>query len=122
MKISEIYNSTELHKTIVETKTEGWKEITYFGVAKYPRVWYSDDQWFRWPDDFMSPIWRIRRSIYDPNTWEFDYSYPEWNVDFCFKWSDRDDLDYDWDVVISHIVLENWDYLITETWDRIIFW
>lgn len=122
MKISEIYNSTELNKTIVETKTEDWVTTTYYGTAKYPRPWYSNDEWYRWPDDQMKPIWRIRRSTYNPSTWEYDYSYPEWNVWFCFKWSDRDVLSYDWEWVTVHITLENWDFIVTESGDKIILW
>ena len=109
MKKNGIYNSTELYKTIAEKITDGWKEVTYFGVAKYPDKAHPNSIWFRWQSDFSSTIWRIRRCIYDTNTWLADYSFPEWNVWFCFKWTDRASLNYDWEIPEpKNIVLENW--------------
>lgn len=119
MKISEVYNSTELCKCIIETSTVDGKEVTYYWTARYARPWYSNDEWFRGPDDFKSPIWRIRRSIYDPETWGYDFSYPEWNVWFCFKWSEKESYNYDWGP-INYLTLEEWDMLVTQNNDYII--
>ena len=120
---NEIYNSTELYKTIVEKVTDDWKEVTYFGIAKYPDKSDPNSIWFRWQSDFGSSIWRIRRCIYDTNTWVLNYSFPEWNVWFDFKWTDRASLSYDWWTPVSkYIILENWDYIITELWDHLIIW
>lgn len=120
---NEIYNSTELYKTIVEKVTDDWKEVTYFGIAKYPDKLNPNSIWFRWQSDFDSPVWRIRRCIYDTNTWVLNYSFPEWNVWFDFKWIDRASLSYDWWTPVSkYIILENWDYIITELWDYLITW
>ena len=120
MKISEVYNSSELCKCIIETTTVDWKEVTYYWTAKYARKWYSNDDGFSWPDDFSKAIWRIRRSVYDPNSWEYDFSYPEWNVWFEFKWSEKESYNYEW-WPIPYLSLEDWDsFITTEQWDYII--
>ena len=129
MKIREIYNSTDINKTIVESKTEWDVTTIYYWTARYPRLSDPSDTWYRWPSDENKPIWRIRRMKYDASTWEYDYSYPDWDVNFSYKWSDRTTLNYDvqpeppvpptpW--VDNAFLLENWSVLITENWSYII--
>lgn len=119
-----IYDSKEFNKVIMETKTVDGCTITYTWVARYAVPPYPhQNDWYSENDDKWKNIWMIRREKFDPATWLHDVSYPELDTWFKFSWNNRDNYDYDWWVIIiSHVLLENWDTLITENWDYIILW
>lgn len=119
MIIREIYKANDLNKSIVETKNEDWLISVYYWVAKYAD---SKSTWYTWPSSVDSPIWRIRKSTYNPSTWEYEYSYPDGNVWFDYKRSDRYNLNYNWPTITVYISLEDWDRLVTEWWDPVILW
>lgn len=92
MKISEVYNSTELKKLLVEETTSWSSTITYVWVAEYPRIAYSNDKWYRSSADTASKIWRIKKIV--ESNWTTETFYPNWDNWFSFAWDDRASLTY----------------------------
>lgn len=124
------YNSTEFNKLLVETVEEWGNTVTYIGTARYAIPPY-EKTWYAWPDDKAKEIWMIRRELYDPNTWLYDYSYPNLDPGYNYAWTLRATYNYEerpqptppvppTPTVDNAFLMENWDTLISELWAYIV--
>lgn len=113
--MSDIYNSIEYNKMLMETVERGKYIYTYVWTARYAVPPY-ENSWYRTAADKDRPIRMIRREKYDPATGVHDYSYPNLDTDFLYVWSQRESYDYDnksW-AADWVIMLNDTDILVTE--------